>query len=581
MAAYSAYSQTFEDSQDTPSPSEDVLASLKYDDLTKTNPHYEKWIYRWDDYRLMYRGGEEFMLSAGETARLVRANISSAAGGISASSSLLPGSMTRVPRRFLWQLEGEPNPAYLTRLERAFYVGYVGPIIDYFVHWLFSQPPILRPAVDPDGATVETPDWFGRFNRDCSGNGQKFADFLRDAFKEMLITRHTGILIGSAVDTAGMSQAEAESQGIDGPVLTPYLAHEILDWQKNEAGDLDWVVLRKVEHRRQFPSQRISYETIRYVDRSVIATWEARQSQKGEPGSKDVMFLGAKVHNAGVVPFVMPEVPEGLWVANKLGGWQLELFNQTNMLSRGELLSCFIQPILTSSDPGAQQRVFGDGTLLVLRSGDATGAGEEKFTWSSAATGPLEFLGGRLKEKRDEGYRIVHQMSLAVDGDSAQAVARSGLSKIEERRATEIVLNGFGGYMRDAAVKVLNIISKLFGEDVEWVCQGFDNFQVSSLEEELQTAGLLQTLQIKSRTFNETAQKKIARRVLDHEDEQKLIEIDKEIEAGFDAEEEEKLGTMGAAGDEQEITAVGAPDDGSGDAINIDGGAEDDADPVE
>ena len=518
----------------------EFLQTLRYETLDRKHPEYDKWRYRWDDYRLMYKGGEEFMVAAGMPVRIVRASSVGGAAGVTASAQLIPGSQTRIPRRFLWQLEGEPNASYLTRLERAFYVGYVGPVIDYFAHYLFSQKPVIRPEPnDDDGELPESPDWFAPFDRDATGGGLSFFDFLRDQFKEMLITQRCGWLIGSPADTSQMTQAEAEERGVDGIVLEPYKADEILDWEKDAAGELLWVVVRKIENRRQFPLDRVKYETIRYIDRNLVATWEAHETSVAgsTTGGHDVDWKGAVIHGAGCVPFVMPELPEGLWVANKLGGWQLELFNQMNMLSRGELLSCFIQPVLTSNDETAQSRVFGEGNLLRLRSGDGKQP-PETFAWSSANIAPLEFLGTRLKDKRDEGYRIVHQMSLAVDGDSATTIAQSGFSTIEERRSAKIPPPGFYGSPRQTAKHTLNIISRLLGDNTRWVLVGFDNFQVSSLEEELETAALVQTLGIKSRTFNERMQSKMVRRILDHEDEKTLATIDDEISDDFDAAEQ-------------------------------------------
>ena len=518
---------------------EAALKALDYKTLNKKHPDYEKWYYRWDDYRLMYKGGEEFMTAAGMPARITRVSTTGGAAGMTASAQLIPGSQTRIPRRFLWQLEGEPNASYLSRLERAFYIGYVGPIIDYFVHYLYSQKAVVRPApAQGESEAPELPDWFVPFERDCTGGNKALFDFFRDQFKELLITKRCGWLIGSPADTSGMSQSEAESLGVDGVVLESYQADEILDWETDDSGELVFVVVRKFVNKRQFPRDRQRYEVIKYADRNWVATWEAHEvEQSGQTsGERDVTFIGAKKHSAGCVPFVMPEIPDGLWVGNKLGGCQLDLFNQLNVLSRSELLSCFIQPILYSNDDNASSRVFGEGNILKLRVGDKTQEAE-KFEWSSANIDPLRFLAERLRDKLQECYRIVHQMSLAIDGDSATAVARSGLSKIEERRATEIILVGFGGYARDMVIRTLNIISKLLGDDNTWMCIGYDNFQVSSLEEELQTAALIQTLNIKSRTLNEELDKKMARRILDHADEGTLANVDDEIKQGYDDQE--------------------------------------------
>src|SRR5207302_501249 len=132
---------------------------------------------RWDDYRLMYKGGEEFMIAAGMPARVTRVSSTGGAAGTSATAQLIPGSQTRIPRRFLWQLEGEANSSYLSRLERSFPVLYVGPIIDYFTHYLFSEKAVIRPVSDVGKDTPDLPDWFTPFERDATGGGMQFFDF--------------------------------------------------------------------------------------------------------------------------------------------------------------------------------------------------------------------------------------------------------------------------------------------------------------------------------------------------------------------------------------------------------------------
>jgi hypothetical protein len=126
-------------------------------------------------------------------------------------------------------------------------------------------------------------------------------------------------------------------------------------------------------------------------------------------------------------------------------------------------------------------------------------------------------------------------MALAVDSQAIGAIARSGASKIEDRKAAEIMLCGYGGYVRDFQLRTLDKISRLLGDETEWVVEGYDNFEVSSLMEELQTAALVQTFQIKSSTFNAEMEKQIATgRTLGHMDETIKAKIRKEIQDAYD-----------------------------------------------
>jgi hypothetical protein len=536
---------------DAPNPTPEIaVAGVTYAQLTTEHPERIYWKGAWLNYRLLYEGGKKMLDSAGQSATQGRTD---AVGLSSPVAGLL--QQNKIPRRFLYQLEGEPTVKYNARWERAFYIGYIGAIIDYFRHWLFSQPPEIRPCIEDaevdandDPRPPEVPDWWEDFFNDCTGSGKGLIDFLRDVFLDVLVCQRAGWLIGSpSADVGSMTQGDAEDAGVDGVVLTPYTAEEIVDWQHNDAGELDWVVLRKQHDIREFPGVRKRTEVYTHVDRNEWHAWEVNPE-------KVLTDLGGAVHGLGKVPFVWLQIPEGLWPANKLFSWQVDLFNKSNMLSHGQLMSMFLQPVITSSEEGASGRIFGEGTVVQLRSGGKD-RDAEKFEWVGADSAPLEFNALQIKEQRDEGYRIVHQMSLAVDSQAVGAIARSGVSKVEDRRASEVILAGYGTYVRDAIIRTANLISKIQGDDTEFECVGFDNFAVSSLEEELQTAALMQTFDLGSPTFDKTLKKNLANRVLGHIDEATRTVIEEEIDAGVEQQSEQDAFEQDA-GNAQTVAAV-------------------------
>src|SRR3990167_661261 len=212
------------DASDEPQPLD--FRTITLAELRVKHPERVRWESTWTDYRLLYKGGEEMIAAAGEALTSRRTDTTDPATAIA--------SGRRNPRRrFLFQLDGEPHPKYLGRLERAVYINEFAPIIDFFTLWLFSQQPTIRPS-----DSQETPAWYQLLAADCDGKRSRLLDFLRDRFREALITRWTGWAIGTPdMATALMSQAEAEENEVDGVRLTPYVAEEISDWEENEAGD--------------------------------------------------------------------------------------------------------------------------------------------------------------------------------------------------------------------------------------------------------------------------------------------------------------------------------------------------------
>lgn len=520
--------------------------------LTKIHPERSRWETKWSDYRLLYKGGDEFLRSAGQ---LVNTRISTTIQQ-QVTNALTPQAFQGLRnRRFLYQFESEPDPQYFALWNRAYYLNYNSSIIDYFRHWLFSQEPVIRPK---DGGVDGTPDWWLDFYENANGSGQDFPDFVRDVFLDVLICRRAGWLIGRNTSVGEIGD------GDESVVLTPYPAEQIYDWEKDETGELLWVVLGSTENFRQFPSDRAQVQTYTYLDRDQWRTW---QIIKNDPEGKEAELrtVAASAHSLGKVPFVMMEIPEGLWIADKLAMPCTDIFNKQVRLTNAQLMGCIMQPFIRTSESRetAQGRILGENIMLHLRAADTTGGGEEDFGWKSPDTKPLEFIAAQLATQRDEIYRIVHQMALAVDSKAIGAIARSGASKIEDRKASEIILAAFGGYVAAGMLKTANLLSDIQGDDTEWCLDGFDNFNVSSLDEEIQIAALAKTMGFKSKTANIELELKTVGRILDFLPESKKEEIAKETQDAYDQEEEAKLAPPSiphvVGPDGQPTPAVGAP----------------------
>lgn len=496
-----------------------MIKNIDYAHLTLEHPERQNWRNKWPDYRLAYKGGYEFLSSAGMA-------IGPPAGTLTAAASLFtsPVSLQTPRRRFLRQLEGEPNAVYASVWDRAYYVNYLGGILDYYRHYLFSQPPNICP-----GDEEEPPDWWAQFSVNANGSGKSFVEFVRDAFLDVEIERYAGWLIGC---NTGVAEPEEGSQDV---ALTHYRADEILDWQKDACGNLEWVMLEKVTNRREFPEERKEYREYTYIDRSEWQTW---QVVTDNDGAKQVKSIASGVHGLDEVPFVMFEIPHGLWITDKLYSWQIDIFNKMVRLGNAQLMGCIIQPFIKSSDPNASSRIFGEGILLTLKSKDAISGEDEDMGWKSPDVSPLQFIADQLDKERDEGYRIVHNMAMAVDA-TASRMAQSGVSKQEDRKAAEIILCGLGSYVRPVMIRTVNLLSKIYGDNLTWICDGYDNFQVSSLEDELQTASLVSAFGFWSKTAEAELHKKIETgRINDHLDESVVEKIRKEIDDRREQEEE-------------------------------------------
>lgn len=492
--------------------------------LRKKHPDYEQWSRVWPDYKLAYRGGFEFLWNAGQETNWRYGNGTSDV----VESLLARGPSFATPRRrFLRQLEGEPNAVYQSVWDRAEYINYLGGILNYFDSWLFATNPIIQASEGTD-----KPDWWEKIERDATGGRVGFFDFIKRQFLEAMICRRSGWMLGRQDDVAAK---DADDDAVN---LTPFNADEIWDWEISECGELVWVVLGKCRDERVFPDERLRVETITYLDAAEWTTWEVTKNASGT--DEVIEKIGEGVHGLPKVPFVMLELPRGLWATDQLFAWAVGLFNQWTRLRSAMLLGCIMQPYIAASDDGAQSRIFGEGVLLKLRPANSVGDGAEDFGWKTPDTKPLEFIWSHFKEAVAEGYRIMHQMSMAVDAKSVASIARSGASKVEDRKSTEVILRGLGGIVRDAEMRTLSLLSDVYGDGTTWTVDGYDDFSLAEPLDLLQLLALGETFSIDSTTYKKRVKRKVARIMLDGEDESTMGAIEEEIDEAEDAAEESK-----------------------------------------
>lgn len=505
-------------------------------DLRREHPTRERCKYLWEDYRLLYQGGHEFKRAAGVQGW----NLIGRPETI--WDSVANGFANQRNRRFLYQWEGEPDPVYETLWQRSEYINYVSAIVDYFCQWLFTEPPQINPV---EGS--KSPDWFAPFTANATGGGRSFVDFVKDSFLGVLQSQRGGWLIGRDDSVAAVSAKD------DQVILTPYIANEIFDWQHDCSGELEWIVLCKKQQFRDFPAQREEIETFTYLDRAQWQSWDVVKDGKTENLTTD----GPVAHNLGKVPFVELAVPPGMWILDKIAQPCIGLYNRWNRLKNAEALACIVQPYLVSSD-GDTSRVVGEGPIMKLRPA-VEGKAAEDFGWKTPDTGPLDFIAKQIQEARDEVYRIVHQMSLAVDSKAVGAIARSGASKIEDRRSSQILLAAYGSYVAPAMQRTVMLLSEIYGDNTTWSIDGFKNFDVSSLDDELNTAALAQSLGFKSMTARKRIEMKAIGRILDGEDETTMQVIEEETDDAYEQEQESAAVAQPAPGTAPVSDSLGQP----------------------
>lgn len=432
--------------------------------------------------------------------------------------------------RMLIQNPMEPADVYRKRQEEACYRSYLGPIIDYYAAWLFSDALTIRSLDKTTGEAVEVDDWYAKFKEDV-GNDKDMSNFVRERFTEALQKQHAHWLVEFPNDGAPppVDKAEFTQRKLGNARLRKVDREDLYDWECTEEGDLVWCIVH---------SQKLVRPDPRRPRDTVVETWEIFDAgnvetfiltyKKGErpPKETEVPSQGVRPHGAKRVPLVTLKVSDGLWIGGRVFAPQLEHFRLSCALTWAIRRSCYAMPILKIEN-GDNPPAMGTGYYLKMGI-------KESFEWAAPPDGPFAVIAGQVDTQRDEIYRITHQLALSVDG-STTAVGRSGESKEADSLATRVMLIAYGSDVREAVEETFEIVSDGRGdEDITFSVEGLDDFETTAPADLVATATSADILNIPSPTFRKELYTRVAFALIPDVDQKTRETIKTEIDEGVD-----------------------------------------------
>jgi hypothetical protein len=474
-------------------------------------------------------------------------------------------AVTRQAKSFLPVLVGESDARYAERCKASSYQPYFGQIVDQFVSDLFGQPLSIKPAAD--AKDKNTPgvfpdeDFYSAFEKDADMRGKSFVDVVEDAMRTALKKRVALVQIDAPKDSPGapppVSRADEDSRGSTRVYAFELPVDQLIDWECDDRGRFIWCILRKVECKRESPaaSRDLIHETFTVwtvLDWSK-STWVRYgiRYPKDKPPKDDqiVPTEDAGVTSFARIPIIRLEMPDGLWVGNKIGPQAKEHFQRRSALVSAEYRSLVAIPyVKKGSEIGAPGEAmpavaqtnpkranhpvasFNSRGWLEMGSDDEVGFAEP-------AGGCYELVDKQLDGLKDAMFSVNHQMAASIRPTSS-ALGRSGLSKQKDQDSTGRVLRALGHKARMFAVEIYDTISDGRGEDVHWAPHGLDGYDSESREEILEEAISLDQVQIPSPTFRKIHKRMVAEKLLKNVDPETMATIVKEIEDGVDDEED-------------------------------------------
>lgn len=467
--------------------------------------------------------------------------------------------------QFLPKNPSESDHVYCQRRSQAHYISYMGAITTYYVAWLFSasmSPKAYKRGTDTPVETL--PAFYGQFS-EAVCKETSLAHFVRDRFREALTTEKSHWLLekpsNNGVVPADMAEHDARDLGR--VTLKAIDRAELLDWDEDGEGRLTVVKLHTIVEDRPTwatPRGEAFVETWRVYDAESCTTFEYRY-KKGERSSDpnfQVNQLGESVpHGFKRVPFITLGVPNELCIGEQTRDSQVEHFRLNNGLSWLIRRTCYAQPVWKLADADAPPQIMGAGREIVI-------GNEDDFMWTAPPNAPFDILQKAIDAKRDEMYRIVHQLAQGLD-NNAETVGRSADSKEIDAAATRILLNAYSSIVCHAVEETYETISESRGDnDYEWSVEGFEGYDTATATTLLANTALANMLSIPSQTFHKEMSTKAALALLPGADQRVKDTIRDEINgAEFDvtqtSEAAAKIGVLAAKAELDKAKAKSEP----------------------
>lgn len=387
-------------------------------------------------------------------------------------------------KRYLPQNEWEPDEAYNKRLSQAHYLNYCKPIGLYLSALLFSRPLTF------DGVPeTYTKEWA----MNVDGKGTALETFLRDRFVEALQFRTSWIRVAfPKPDAEPRSRAEFEELGLDRPILEPLDPLTVVDWRRDERGELLWLKTHTKRCERLEPMDEVETVTEAFAiyRGQTVERWQISYREDKPP--EDTVEVPQLTTESDVVGGLIElTLPAVLHLMEHLASPALEHFRARNALAHQIRANCYEMPWMKLKSR-EKPPVMGAGYYGIIGT-------EEDIFYPEHGAVPYEVAAEYGRVLKDELHRVTNTMSLGVENNAA-SVGRSGESKAQDAKQTEQVLEAFAKVIRSVVALVLRMVAGARNEKLEPKIGGMSGYSLPDPKTTAEAAATLKTLGIRSVT---------------------------------------------------------------------------------
>jgi len=463
----------------------------------------------------------------------------------------------------------ESAPAYQNRLNCASYKNHLSSIINSFSAEVFNKSITVLPASDADDKSTSgisldldaTDDFYQDFMENADLKGTSLVNILKKILSEAM--NHGKGLVQvdfPKSDIRPLSLIEEEELGTARAYLIPIPLLSMIDWEIDETtGTFKFLVLKSEYSKREtFLSDR-TMKTVRFKiweksDEGIVSwkIFELKIKCNREPKPDDEFSLIEEgIVSFPEIPILMMECPTELCIGDLIGTLCVDHFKRYSSLIHAENRNLFSLPVYAQgpelSSSGdlseiAQNPNRGMQAATQMRhKGFAVTGPEDKIYFAEPTGNSYQLVNEQIKELEDSIYKITNQMAASIS-NSQSAKSLSGLSKIVDNRAKEIVLTAYGELIKAFVVKLYKLISAARNEPIMWAVLGLDDYRLTMDREQLlKEATSIQLISIPSKTFKKAMLTQIAVQFLDSLTPQEQMVIKEEIDESVESMEEDEM----------------------------------------
>jgi len=408
----------------------------------------------------------------------------------------------------------EPSDVWRDRKAQAAYFNHMGGLINLVVGHLFSEPSAME-----GGGT-----YWDQLRANCDGHGTAWDDWWAGVLLDALLNRRSFAYVNIPAKAGEAEGADNLAAQIKGGQLDAFLVSisgaDVIDWAEDPRGNLLWMVTETKDWQRKAPDQpSICVWRWTFYSADRIQAWEwydPQGKQRTPPEGGEAPELFNVAHGYGVAPVVRLELPVGLWMGDKLHDPALHLCRRENDLDWALYKAAHALLFIKSQWGDDATPTLGPGYYLPLDS-------DAEIGYAEPSGRNFEILRQRVKDLREELYRVVQAMAQGLDS-SASRSAQSAESKGMDWRASEILLSAFASLTLDAMAKAAAIAGGLRQEKPP-TFSGLNTGEEEDLDAFLERAAASIDARELSPTFRKVVARREAQRLLADEVEPEQLQI--------------------------------------------------------